>query len=227
MSVRTFFMFTAGLASPVLVPAGTRAALTAHVERVESVLGIVRTKFESNPTHWDRADRSVATSPIKDDLLCDTVEEHNRWVRNTYRQFEKWLASPVVDGELLTPVDAELFWFGLEELEVPVTRWTRAFYVERMNQVYDVLRGLESEEGERLEAPKLTPKQAAAVINVFSGYLDTYDMRLDVPDGHDYLASSYDGGYDWCGTCYKAIARDDPRQWNCKRRKCEVREEES
>jgi hypothetical protein len=42
-----------------------------------------------------------------------------------------------------------------------------------------------------------SPKQAAAVVTLFAEYLDDYDMRLDVPNGHDYLASSYNGGYDW------------------------------
>jgi hypothetical protein len=60
-------------------------------------------------------------------------------------------------------------------------------------------------------------------------------LRLDVPqrpgrkfDGMDYLASSSDGGYEWCsgdhGTgCFKPIHPDHVCE--CKRKKCPLREE--
>jgi hypothetical protein len=223
MSVRTWFMFATGLAEPLSVPVGTKAAMIAHVENIERVLGIKRTTFENNPTHWDTHFDKGLFAGVSDEVLCETVEHHNTWVRCTYRDFAKWSAAPVENGEQLAPADCELFWFGCQELTVPVDRWTRQYYVARMDHVYDVLRGRESEEGVRLDAPKLTPKQAAAVIRVFGEFIDLHDMRLDVPHGHDYLASSYDGGYDWCGDCARAMHPDDIGL--CKRRKCELREE--
>lgn len=224
MSYRTWFEFATGLSKAMTVPPGTKAALVAHVEDVERTLSIERTKFEDNPVHWDTHFKKNLFSAVSDQVLCDTVEKHNRWVRRMYRQFAEWSEKPPTPGETLTPEDCAAFWFGFELLRVPVARWTREFYRARMNNVYDQLRGIESEEGGSLDAPKLTPKQAAAVICVFSQYLDLHDLRLDVPHGHDYLASSYDGGYDWCGTCARAMHPDDVG--SCRRRKCELRKED-
>ena len=85
-----------------------------------------------------------------------------------------------------------------------------------MEVLYDVMRGNENE-GITFGEKKLTPKQASAVVRLFSEFLDKHDRRLDVPNGHDYLASSYDGGYWWCEKC-GAITYDDAE--SCGKRKC-------
>lgn len=140
-----------------------------------------------------------------DDLLCATVEWHNRWVRRLYAVFGKWSEEPVDGGEELTPEQSKEFWHALTILEVPVGRWTRTYYCARMESLYEVMRGRDSE-GASFDEEPLTQRQAAQVINLFSRCLDEHDLRLDVPrdlggEGYDYLASSYDGGYDWCENC--------------------------
>ena len=90
-----------------------------------------------------------------------------------------------------------------------------------MEHLYEVMRGRKSE-GVTFGEKALTTKQAAAVINIFSPYLDHDDRRLDVPNGYDYLASSYDGGYDWCEKC-GAMRPEDADA--CRKRKCPIRAE--
>jgi hypothetical protein len=219
MSVRVFFSFSTGLAVTLTVPAGTKQALLAHVEEVESILGLKRSKYKDNPVHWDHWDPEYRAGfpKVTDELLCETVESHNDWVRYTYRRFEEWSAHPVEGGEEITPEDATLFWHGFQELHVPPRRWTADYYRARMESLYEVMRGRESE-GASFDVKALTPVQASAVIRIFEPYLDSHDLRLEAPHGHDYLASSYDGGYSWCDKCFRAMTPDDGAC--CRRRKC-------
>lgn len=249
MSYHTFFTLAAGLKKPIRVPKGTLAACQDHIERVERCLGFETTQYGDNPPHWKSTEPK---DDVDDELFCDVASAHNRWVRWLYGKLAEWSRTPkrkkLADGwhtnqwprptddrwrlmpgnygkpvetEMLTPDDAQTFWHGLEDIPVPAERWTRNYYVERMQHVYEVMRGAERE-GVIFDAPALTTKQAAAVINLFSEFLDEHDMRLDVPRGRDYLASSYDGGYDWCDT-HGAVSRDDGIC--CSNKKCDLRQE--
>ena len=228
MSYHVFFGFSSGLAEPIRVPVGTKKSIIEHVEEVESVLGLKRTKYEDNPVHWDHWDPEYRNGfpSVEDKTLCETVQYHNGWVRSLYRDFAEWSEKPFKSskghrGEWITPKDAQKFWHGLVELRVSTDRWTADYYIARMEHLYEVMRGRESE-GVTFGTKALTTKQAAAVINIFSPYLDHDDRRLDVPNGYDYLASSYDGGYDWCEKC-GAMRPEDADA--CRKRKCPIRAE--
>lgn len=239
MSYHVFFTFAAGLSKTLSVPKGTKKSYLEHVERVEKTLGLARVRYQDNPVHWDDFKRDF--SKIDDELLCQTVLKHNAWVRQSYADFTFWSEHPFTVGkghqdqfpntafpagweaEQITPDDAKLFWHGFEMLEVPVDRWTREYYVSRMEHLYEVMRGREHE-GVSFDAKRLNEKQAAAVIRLFAEYLDAHDMQLDVPRHHDYLASSYDGGYEWCDNCGCAVHPDDIG--SCKKKKCPLREED-
>jgi len=224
MSFHTFFMLTTGLSKPMQVPIGTKASIIAHVEEVERVLGLKRTQYLTNPVHWDHFDAAFRNGfpDVDDKTLCETVENHNVWVRRLYSDMGEWSSNPPTDGETITPEDASEFWHGLQQLEVHPHRWTADYYRARMETLYEVMRGRPTD-GISFDTKALTVKQAAAVIRIFDQYLDPGDMRLDVPDGYDYLASFDDGGYDWCDTCFKPIHPDCV--WECKRRKCSLKEE--
>jgi len=220
MSFPVFFMFSSGLAKPLCVPKGTKQAIMEHVEKVEKVLGLKRVKYEDNPTHWDSFKRDF--SKINNDVLCSTVIRHNNWVRAYYDNFGEWAAHPVTENaEQITPEDAQLFWHGFETLDVPPEKWSKDYYRARMEHLYEVMRGRESE-GVSFDEKPLTPKQAAAVVRLFEEYLDPGDLRLDVPKDRDYLASSYDGGYEWCEKC-GAITPEDADV--CAKKKCPLRAE--
>lgn len=242
MSYHVFFAFSQGLAKTLHVPAGTKASILAHVEEVEQTLGLKRSKYLDNPVHWDHFDKDYRAGfpNVDDEILCQTVERHNAWVREYYDLFAHWSKHPFRKGrghqakytedrgwpvghlsEKITPKDAQEFWHGFEMLEVNPDRWTREYCRNRMEHLYDVMRGRDSE-GVSFDQNPLTPKQAGAVIRLFETYLDNHDLRLEVPNDRDFLASSYDGGYSWCEKC-GAVAEGD--EGICRKRKCPLREE--
>lgn len=216
MSFHVFFSFSTGLSRPVVVPLGTLENCIRHVEEVEEELDLEREQYKDNPVHWKYRGRF---KDIDDEALCEAVEAHNNWVRHFYHDLDRWAKEPLLEGEKLTPQDASQFWHGLELLRVPPERWTGDYYRARMDEMYEVMRG-RGAAGMSFDAKKLTERQAAAVIRIFDQYLDPGDYRLDVPHGRDYLASSYDGGYDWCGKCGRAMVWDDAQ--HCRRKACEL-----
>jgi len=218
MSYRAYFLFSQGLAKPLFVPKGTKVEICKHVKHVEDTLKIKREKYKDNPEHWEF---HPDLSHLTDKQLCEIAEKHNEWVRRLYDKLGEWSQEPVKSGEKITPKDAEKFWPALQTIEVEPSRWTGEYYTERMRCLYEVMRGNETE-GVSFDAKKLTPKQAAGVINLFSPYLDKHDRRLDVPKGEDYLASSYDGGYEWCSKC-GAVTYEHMQA--CRRKKCPAKED--
>jgi ribosomal protein L40E len=219
MSFHVFFSFSRGLSGPITAPIGTLARIIQHVEEVERTLRLERTQFQDNPVHWEW--RGWPPTDLDDKILCQTVEDHNRWVERLYDRIADWAKKPVEDGEMISPEDAKTFWHGLQRLEVPVIRWTGDYYRARMDTIYEVMRG-RSQEGITFGEKALTPKQAGAVIRLFEGYLDPQDLRLEVPKGCDRLASSYWGEYDWCERC-GAVLPDYSE--NCRKRGCPVQSE--
>lgn len=219
MSYHVFFEFSVGLESPIHAPKGTLAKILAHVKEVEESLGFEVEQYKDNPKHWK------STTPpegVSDKVFCKVAEEHNCFVRWLYDAISNWQESPPVDGETITPEDAVKFWHGLQIIDVPSHRWTSDYYRSRMEALYEVMRGRESE-GVTFDEKPLTPRQAAQVINLFSVFLDPDDLRLDVPKDCDYLASSADGGYVWCEKCKGAVTDDHARQ--CRKRGCPLRDD--
>lgn len=196
MSYRAFFSLSTGLKCDVVAPTGTLAKWQKHVKDVEATLGLIAEQYLDNPAHWQRTD----FVGVADDVACRTVAAHNRWVRFVYDRLGSWMESPVEGGETITPAEMDTIWHGLALLDVEPGRWTLKYYRERAEHLYEVMRGRASE-GVTMDAEPLTERQAAAVTRLFSEFLDTGDLRLDVPVGHDRLASSYDGGYTWCEHC--------------------------
>lgn len=218
MSFHTFFDLASGLSGPLTVPKGTLAGIFQHVSEVESTFGLEAEQYRDNPPHWKT---TKPTKAVSDQIYCNTASRHNTWVRQLYHSFGEWSKSPVDGGEELTPEDAQKFWHALTGIDVPPGRWTGDYYRERMEHLYEVMRGRASE-GVTFDAKALTPKQAAAVIRIFDQFLDPADLRLEVPNGHDFLAASSDGGYEWCEKCGPMIREDVP---DCAKRRCPLRAE--
>ncbi len=228
MSFAVHFSFSWCLAKTLTVPAGTKAQAIEHVNEVERILGLkqappgegnIKAYGPNYPAHWNsfRPD----CSRIDKDLLCKTIEGHNAWVRYMYERLEEWARKPFIptdyvkESEQLRPEDAREFWHGLESITLDVNFWNRDYYRARMESLYEVMRGRDSE-GMSIDGCRpLTQQQAGMVIRLFDQFLDPDDMRLEVVqspgrgfNGQDRLASSYDGGYTWCDG-------DDPRHMGC------------
>ncbi len=216
MSFDVFFALSTGLRKPIRVPHGTLQAIRAQVAHVEKALSIPTTKYGDNPEHW--ADQS-RWGAVTDAVLCDEAERHNRFVRRLYADLETWQETPPLAGERLTPEVAAEFWRGLGLIVVPPERWTQAYCRARLEAVYEAMRG-RSAEGMTFDARPLTAKQAASVINLFDQYLDHWDMRLDVPKGHDCLSSPEDDdGYEWCEHCGPIHPDEECRHLRAERRR--------
>ncbi len=219
MSVSVFFSFSMGFNRNLHCPKGTLAAIRAHIAEVEEILdlkvvppgeGNIRAYGRSCGGHWDSFDPAYRAGwpDVEDELLCETIREHNEWVRWMYDRTAEWAkAEATPDGDTITPEIGATFWHALSMLEVPVNRWTGDYYRNRMEHLYEVMRGRESA-GVKFDAKALTPEQASSVIRLFENFLDPDDLRLECPVGHDYLASSSDGGYTWCSK-HGAIAEED------------------
>lgn len=215
MSYHVFFSFSTGLKKPIMCPKGTFAAIMSHIQNVEETLGLKREQYDNNPVHWNY---DWLTDDLDNEVVCQIVEMHNRWVRWLYEEIADWAKNPVADGEAITQEDAQKFWHGLRTLNVPTERWTGQYYRFRMEHLYEVMRGRPSE-GVSLDAEAMTPDQAGAVIRLFSEYLDPQDLRLEVPKDCDHLASSFYGEYDWCERCGAVLPEYAD---GCRERACPV-----
>jgi hypothetical protein len=227
MSYHTYFDLASGLAKPLQVPPGTQAWILSHIARVEAALKLTTVQhLKTSPKHWDTAfEWPKAIGSIDNKMLCDWVSKHNKWVRWIYERFAFWSNHPVKDGETITPKDAIKFWHGLRLLWIDPEHWSAYYYREQMEALYDAMRGRPTA-GITFDPKALTVDQAAAVIVLFSEFLDTHDVRLDVPVGYDSLASSSEGEFAWSSTC-GAIHENDLEQHarKCRKKKCDVRQE--
>lgn len=218
MSFKVFFDLSVGVSKPIKVPKGTIAQILERINLTETALGFETEQYGNNPKHWK------GTKPkegITDELYCDVAENHNHFVRRLYDNLAKWAEKPVEDGEVLTPEESAKYWYGLRTIAVPISRWTRDYYVARMEAFYEAMRGRDGEENV-FDEESLTPEQADGVINLFAGILDDHDVRLAVPKGYDHLASFDDGGYEWCSKC-GAVTYSHVE--NCSEENCPAREE--
>ncbi len=201
MSFHVFFSMSTGLSEPLTVPQGTLADIIDRVQVTEETLGLVVEQYRDNPKHWRDTNPKEGVS---DKTLCEVAEEHNHYVRWLYAKFVDCQETPPDDGEPITAEEIAPYWHGLSFIDVPPGKWTADYYRARMEALYEALRGrsnLLGSEGITFDSRPLGTRQAANVINLLSDFLDPADIRLDVPLGHDYLAASSDGGYEWCERC--------------------------
>lgn len=210
MSYHVFFAFSTCFKTSLFAPVGTLDAIRRHISNVEDALGL------SPPWDWHDPALKAGFPDVADELLCETVREHNDWVRRLYSDTSKWFAEPVEGGEEITPAEAGSFWYALKMLKVEPDRWTEHYYRYRMEHFYEVMRGRE-DEGVTWQAKPLTPEQAAAVVWLFADLLDSHDIRLDVPRGHDHLTSGDE--HTWCTRC-GAVTDADANA--CRRRPCKA-----
>ncbi len=220
MSYRVYFELSAGLAHPIKAEPGTLARAIANVKKVEKILGFKITQYKDNPPRWERM---TPAKGVSDKVWCDLAETHNNYVRQLYDQITEWEETPPENYETITIEDAQKFWYGLRLIHVPTASWTGDYYRDRMETVYNVMRGNETE-GITFDADALTIEQASQVIALFAEYLDADDLRLEVPDGHDYLASSSDGGYCWCDCCGKPKTWEDTQ--DCEDKNCPFKDDD-
>jgi hypothetical protein len=142
--------------------------------------------------------------------MANAVQRHNDEIRWLYDEMDKWSEkTDWKDGEweVITQEQAVEFWGGLQILELPKELWTRDHFTDHMQHVYELLSTGESR-GVSLNCEPLKSDQVSSLINYIESELDQwgFDCRFAVPldedlQPYDHIASSYDGGYDWCSHC--------------------------
>jgi len=221
MSVETRLMFTDGLLKPIQVKAGALAKIASHREMLTKLFDL-----GDDPRDWSLTierklnTRGVPSSrlsrvPARDDDVGMLTDDHAHEIAEAHRTFldamwEQFRSDRKLEGEIetITVEQAAEFWPLLTlSIEVPFWRWSAEHYHEQMIHAYEVMRGRDSH-GEHFDAEPLSIAQAKAVVLVFSRWMDEHDIRLDVPNGHDDLARSDTGEYDWCEHC-GAIGGDE------------------
>lgn len=204
MSFHVFFDLSVGIKEPVWIPNNSIRRVVSRIAKTEETLGIERELYADNLrwNYWPLFKKEVTKQ-----VLCRAVESHNRMVR--------WFHDVLTNGsktqkkgmeEELTLEVAESFWFALKQLHVPPEKWTSEYYQARMESVYEAMRGRVCE-GVMFGSESLSIEQAKEVIVMFSSWLDTTDIRLDVIKGYDHLSPSED--YEWCGNCGSAVDYED------------------
>lgn len=205
MSFKVFFSLSTGFKCDLYFRKGTYDRILKHVNDTERRLGIRREYYNGDCrwNHWP-----LVAKEIDDKEYCDAVECHNAMVQYFYSECCEATNEPTEKRpDRITPDMAKNLFIGLSELDVPPERWTRGYYQNRMEAMYQTLRGNPTE-GMSIDSEPLSLKQARDVIVLFAQYLDKNDIRLDVCKGQDELTDSYSEGYFWCAKC-GAVDYDD------------------
>ncbi len=163
-------------------------------------------EIDKNLPEWWLADRE------RDKRIAGmalAVRLHNQDVMWIYQDLVKWQKHTWKRGESerITVAQSQEFWGGLAILDLPRELWDREHYTDHMEHLHELLTTGQSR-GTHLDCKPFNPKQASALINLFEDQIDQwgFDARFDIPldenlKPYDTIASSHDGGYDWCSKC--------------------------
>lgn len=192
------FDLSSGLKKPITVPKGTCEDIKTHIEKTTKEAGLKVVQFKDNPPRWNS---HTPATDVDDETASHVVFEHNRFIRELYGDLALWSQTPPEgETETLTPEFADAIWYGLSTLNLSYDRWSASAYIEQMGTLFQAMTKGESGgvyfgNGEET----LSLRQAADVIILFSMYLDRHDVRLDLPEGRDFLATSDETL--WCEKC--------------------------
>lgn len=211
---RVLFMFSTGIEGEMLVPAGTLAKFKARCEAIQSAFSLA--SLDKKDFH------NTPQAPIPDELWCETVRQHNRFVKYFYADLGDWAQKPPTgETETLRPEDVAPLWHFLRLLRVPAQNWTGGHYHTVAQEIFDLLTTGETDEME-WNQPVLTPHQASGIIHLFAATFGLLDMPdLVVPIGRDYLTEAED--LLWCETCCAHSEFED--LFECTKEDCPLRAE--
>lgn len=245
------FIFSVSLKDQMMVKKGFLESAKTHLDYVAVKLGFVVERQEPSAAypngvaHW-RIPHDLEKK-IDGALYCRVAMEHAEWLEDTKENLRKWSKEPPTgETEWLRPEDCIEFWYGLSPIEVPFEKWSREYFIWRMETVYQFLRTGEAEGCNSNGVKPLSVEQADLVIWMISEllHLDRHDVRMSVPKkwrwirrpgsrGRMVLKQTdviqpdglYDGnGYLFCEQCGPIL--DGYEGTGCPRRKCPVRTEE-
>ncbi|HRQ87533.1 MAG TPA: hypothetical protein PLA50_01975 [Bacteroidia bacterium] len=170
-------------------------------------------KIDTALPEWWLADRE------RDKRIAEmgsAVRCHNDRVRRLYEHLREWQGKKWKRGESerITVEQSLEFWGGLQILDLPRELWDREHFTDHMEHLYELL-STGSSRGKTLEGGAFDAKRVADLIWLLEGELDQwgFDARFEIPldenlEPYDFIASSYNGGYDWCSKCGPILSDD-------------------
>lgn len=235
MSYRVFFSFSTSLSQNLRVPKGTLAKITEQIRATEEMLGLTRTptytpKGEKQKPGWQWLDteremrKKLGPRPASEghqwwlaqrdwdktkEAMGWRVRGHNEFVRGLYDDIVRWSKDRLKGRgtETITVGQSAEFWGGLAIIEWPRELWSKEFFTDHMEHLFDLLTRGESR-GRSLGCAPYNLRQADCLIRMLEDELDQwgYDLRFAVPltarlQPYDFIRCSHDGGYDWCSRC--------------------------
>jgi len=220
VSFKLFFDLAESFMEPIMVPAGTYKKILNQIESVENELGFKREKHEDNQWHW----QETLKDDVSDATFCEVVWSHNAFVRSLHDNLRKWAAEkPDGETEIITVEQSRDFFPGLRQLSVPYERWTEDYFEEKLENIYDIMRG-RNRDGVSFDAEPLSEEQAAGVVLLFQEYIvghERFPKNYDVPRGCDYLADSEDTA--WCEQMGFCVHPNDVGECDgCNVEKCDI-----
>lgn len=151
------------------------------------------------------------------DILVNAIYDWNettKWFWWSIKKFKETDINRWRHVEI-TPAQVQDWIVFLDEIEVPSQYWTPYFYEETMSNLFNAMTcGEDKYSNIIITGKRFSITQAEAIIRLFSSFLDTNDVRLNVPDGHGFLTSDCTS----CEKCYKTLLSEDI--YKCKKRKC-------
>jgi len=127
--------------------------------------------------------------------------DHNRFVGWLWDSIQEFGDKPCEDNPvMLTDAYFKSIHAILKEVKVPIDRWSKDHYIDRMEAMFGIMTGNDADGIEFGSAP-LTPEQAGSVIWLMDAMfgIDQHQADLEVPKGCDYLLANED--YHWCENC--------------------------
>ena len=249
-SVNVDFTFSVGIKKQMTVKKGFLEWAKAHLKQVANQLGFVverrdpSDQYPYGTAHWYLP--HDVKKGLDSDLYCQVAMVHADWLEDITESLRRWSKEPPKgETELLRPEDCVEFWYGLSQIDVPFEKWNREYFIWRMKQSYDFLRGKEVEGCSPNGMKPLSIEQANTVIWMMAEllHLDRHDVRMEAPkewcrvrkpDGSrgrmvlkqtDMLEpdDNYNGeGYTFCESC-GPVVQDGYGETGCPRRKCPIR----
>ncbi|HND33365.1 MAG TPA: hypothetical protein PLA94_25375 [Myxococcota bacterium] len=250
-SVDMTFTFSVGIKEQMAVKKGFLKDVKAHLERVVVKLGFVVSRKEPSDlyphgTAYWYLPRDVEKE-LDGELYCRIAMDHAAWLEYVTEDLRRWSKEPPKgETELLRPEDCVEFWYGLSQIHVPFEKWSREYFIWRMEAAYAFLRGYEVEGHSANGMKPLSIEQANTVIWMMAEllHLDRHDVRMEAPKKWRRVRKSVGGrgrmvlkqtdmlepcdghngeGYAFCESCGPVV--QEYGSTGCPRRKCPLREE--
>lgn len=210
--IHIFFAFSEGLKQDIYVSKKTIEYVMHKVGLQMDTLDISDIAEIPDMSSLERfAEKHFEQGHRGDEAICEFASEQCKLVEMAYDMVQKATPEPTTENTaLLTQGDFKAILPMLKQVDVPIERWSKDYHRERMDEVYEILRGRPTDKVS-WEIPPLTEEQAAGVVWLIDVVLgvDRHQNDLAVCKGQDHISDTNE--YHWCEKC-GAVDYDDTHE---------------